>query len=438
MTFLKEVFSVHEQEEVLLITDDEYIAATVAQECKDLGANLNLFQILDQQRPIKRLSPVLASAIASSNVILTPFRDLSEEGAFRIQMVGAATKNTASRLAHMPGVNKDVFQNCVLKTDYEEIERLGIELVQVLARARSCVLTSAKGTELKMNLGGWLNKADAGIGNIKYYGSWENLPSGEAFKIPVEGTTEGRLVVDGAVPGKVLDQEENERIIFKITKGRITRIEDYSNLEFEKMLNEIDHIDPDLRGNIYKIAELGIGTNRAARITPFAIEFEKVLGTVHVAIGENRFFGGGIAARRHIDMMVLSPSLTIDGTELIREGKLSKSAIKDLIEENFSDYKSYSRRRLKPERRIYPAREIGGCEIKDDMLYRTWKSPTGRIFQTRIGNARTSQVICKVWVLIKNKPQNVESLAKNLKIPHSDCIKLVKMLRDFGVVEISQ
>lgn len=438
MSLLQEVFGVGQDEDVLLITDDDYIADTIAQQCVRLGARLSTFRIHDNQRPIRMLSPVLEAAIASANVILTPFKDLPEEAPFRIQIVSTATKNTASRLGHMPGVNKDVFENCVMKTDYKEIERLGIKLVQALARAENCVLTSAGETDLKLDLGGWQNKADAGIGDIRYYGSWENLPSGEAFKIPVEGTCEGNLVVDGAVPGKTLDQDKHERIVFRIKKGKITRIEDYSDLEFKKMLVEFDKMNPDFRGNIYKIAELGIGTNRAARITPFAIEFEKTLGTVHLAIGDNRFFGGKISATRHIDMLVLSPSLTIDGVKVIDDGKLFESAIEDLMEEDFTDYKSYLKIKLTPEKRVYPSREIGACELKDGALYRTWKSPTGRIFRTRIGNERTSKIVSKAWSLIRHKHYSIGSLAKNLGIDYADCVMIVKMMHDFQVIELSQ
>ena len=55
------------------------------------------------------------------------------------------------------------------------------------------------------------------------------------------------------------------------------------------------------------IAELGIGTNPAARLTGSILEDEKVKGTVHLAFGTSAGIGGVNVSSVHIDGMVLSP-----------------------------------------------------------------------------------------------------------------------------------
>ena len=69
------------------------------------------------------------------------------------------------------------------------------------------------------------------------------------------------------------------------------------------------------------IAELGIGTNPLARLQGNIITDEKVLGTIHVAIGSNNHLGGNNIATTHIDGVVGEPTLEIDGKVLIENGK---------------------------------------------------------------------------------------------------------------------
>lgn len=52
------------------------------------------------------------------------------------------------------------------------------------------------------------------------------------------------------------------------------------------------------------IAELGIGTNDQAIITGFTLEDEKVMGTVHIAVGDNSSFGGKIEVNSHLDGII--------------------------------------------------------------------------------------------------------------------------------------
>ncbi len=70
------------------------------------------------------------------------------------------------------------------------------------------------------------------------------------------------------------------------------------------------------------VAELGIGTNDSARLTGNILEDEKILGTIHVAFGDNHSFGGNIRVPSHQDGVVMAPTVTIDGTTVLDGGKL--------------------------------------------------------------------------------------------------------------------
>jgi aminopeptidase len=70
------------------------------------------------------------------------------------------------------------------------------------------------------------------------------------------------------------------------------------------------------------IAELGIGTNPAARLTGNVLEDEKALGTIHLAFGTSLGIGGVNRSSVHIDGLVLRPTVELDGRMLMEDGTL--------------------------------------------------------------------------------------------------------------------
>ncbi len=67
-------------------------------------------------------------------------------------------------------------------------------------------------------------------------------------------------------------------------------------------------------GDKDRIAELGIGLNPGIRELTGDIQLdEKLGGSVHIAIGMNHRFGGANHSNLHLDMIILQPSLRLDG-----------------------------------------------------------------------------------------------------------------------------
>jgi leucyl aminopeptidase (aminopeptidase T) len=72
--------------------------------------------------------------------------------------------------------------------------------------------------------------------------------------------------------------------------------------------------------NCRNIAELGIGTNDKASRPDNVLEAEKILGTIHIALGDNTGFGGTVSAPFHEDYVFYQPTLTgimADGSERV-------------------------------------------------------------------------------------------------------------------------
>jgi leucyl aminopeptidase (aminopeptidase T) len=56
-------------------------------------------------------------------------------------------------------------------------------------------------------------------------------------------------------------------------------------------------------------------------VSGLVLEDEKVLGTVHIAFGNNVGFGGANDVAFHVDGVVTAPTLEVDGEVLIRAGR---------------------------------------------------------------------------------------------------------------------
>ncbi|MDY6773913.1 MAG: aminopeptidase, partial [Candidatus Nanohaloarchaea archaeon] len=74
------------------------------------------------------------------------------------------------------------------------------------------------------------------------------------------------------------------------------------------------------------VAEFGIGTNPEAELVGKTLQDEKVLGTVHVAFGDNSSMVPGEDERRveadvHWDSVCEEPTVLLDGEPLIEEGE---------------------------------------------------------------------------------------------------------------------
>ena len=70
------------------------------------------------------------------------------------------------------------------------------------------------------------------------------------------------------------------------------------------------------------VAEFGIGTNPKAKISGLILEDEKVLGTIHVAFGNNISMDGTNDVPIHIDCIIKSPSVFVDGKQIMADGKM--------------------------------------------------------------------------------------------------------------------
>ena len=220
-----------------------------------------------------------------------------------------------ARLASMPLFEPRMFYpGGPMAVDYQQVAKDTKVIVELLTTAQKAVIRSRAGTDLNFSLAGRPGRIDDGIYTTK--GAWGNLPGGEAYIVPVEGTAEGQVVVP---KGGGVDITEEMTLIFQ--RGWVREIQ--GGGKGGDRLRQLMQFDSDadehrLRRNL---AELGIGTNPNAKSPLNLLEAEKIKGTVHVAVGDNAHMGGHISCDLHEDFVLPQPDLILDDKLVIEAGR---------------------------------------------------------------------------------------------------------------------
>ncbi|MBI2575713.1 aminopeptidase [Candidatus Woesearchaeota archaeon] len=212
-----------------------------------------------------------------------------------------------ARIATMPSATKEMIERAI-PISYPQLAVRNKKIAAILTKAKTAHLTTPAGTDITFSLAGRKGEPDDGIYHKR--GEYGNLPAGEVFIAPGEGKTEGMYVVDASMAGM---GKLPKPMRIEVKNGLAIRVTGYRADYFSSLLKSKNHRN---------IAELGIGTNPNAIITGNVLEDEKVMGTVHIALGNNAFFGGKVNVPFHVDGVLRDPTLTVDGECVIRRGKL--------------------------------------------------------------------------------------------------------------------
>lgn len=218
------------------------------------------------------------------------------------------TRTKVSRAATMPGVEPEMFAG-VMTADWKLVEQRSQAAADALSKATSAEVHSAAGRVLRFSLEGRDGIADTGI--VDQAGQFGNLPGGEGFIAPIEGTAEGELSVG--------PPDDPARWWFRFREGKLMEVS--GDPPFGASLDEVLAAHAAARN----LAELGVGTNEKAKPCDSILESEKILGTVHLAMGDNAGFGGEVSVPFHQDFIVYQPTLVLKSsvgeTKLVTDGK---------------------------------------------------------------------------------------------------------------------
>ncbi len=301
---VKTCMGVKRGEKVLVVTDPPRleIARTIIEAARELGARTTLLCMPVGKRHGGEPPKIVGQAMRTADVVLAPTTYSLTHTQARLRATQARV-----RIATMPMITEGMMQRGAILADYREVSKLTKKIAARLTRAAEVEVTTPAGTDFVFNMAGRKAYLDTGIYHKP--GDFGNLPAGEVAVAPVEGTAEGRVVVDGSMVNKV-----HGKIEISIEKGIAKKISK-SARRLIKMLKEAG---PKSRN----VAEFGIGTNPKARLIGNVLEDEKVLGTCHIALGDNTSFGGRVRAGIHVDGIFLKPTVKLDGKTIMERGRL--------------------------------------------------------------------------------------------------------------------
>jgi leucyl aminopeptidase (aminopeptidase T) len=304
-SILASSLALKEGEKFLVVTDPDRrrIGEALFEAGAELGAEAALAVMLTREANGEEPPEHVAAAMAAANVVLVPTTHSLTHTRARLQAV-----ERGARVATMPGITEDMFREGAITADYAEVERLTKRVAAALDSAREALVVTGS-HRLRMSVEG--RNAVASTGVYREPGRSGNLPSGEAFLAPVEGTSEGELLVGGSIAGV---GRLSELVLLKISEGMLASA---SGQEGERLLDLLDRFP---KGR--NVAELGVGTNDRARLTGVTLEDEKIYGTIHVAFGSNDTFGGKVSAGVHLDAVVLEPELYLDDRLVVGQGRV--------------------------------------------------------------------------------------------------------------------
>ena len=305
-TVVRQCMGIEPGEDVLVVCNPvtEEIGALMRIEAQGDGADATLAVISERDSHAAEPPRAVAAAMAAADVVLAPtIQSLSHTAARR------AASEAGVRVASLPGVTEEMLSR-LMTGDLEEIRRRGWAVVTALNSGSEAHLTCRHGSDLRVGLEGRRGIVDAG--EISSRGAFGNLPCGEGYIAPMEGTAEGTLVVDGSIAGVGLLETPSALTI------RDGHLVETTGDDGAALMDLLTLHGPDGTN----VAELGIGTNEEAMLTGNILEDEKILGTCHLAFGASAAMGGSVQVPVHLDCVLLEPTLEIDGETIVSGGDL--------------------------------------------------------------------------------------------------------------------
>ena len=248
----------------------------------------------------KKSSVDVVIALSNYSTSHTRFRDI-------------LTRICGCRYASMPLFDISMLEG-PMNVDWKGLSKRTKSISKLINKAEAIEIKTPNGTYITMPKRGRKAHSDDGI--LTRPNSFGNLPAGESFFAPLEGTSNGRLVLEWAPT-----HELKSPITLTVVNGYVQDImgdDPYIDYLKTKLNERIENRN---------IAELGIGTNDRAKRPDNILESEKILGTIHIALGDNSSFGGKIKTPFHQDFVFFKPTLVLktrDGKDimLLKDGIL--------------------------------------------------------------------------------------------------------------------
>jgi aminopeptidase len=305
---LENVLEASGNERILIICDEEKTevgeAFATGALALDLWTRLTILQT--PKKPRTEIPAHLQKILTQKpDIYINLLRGNREETPFRIKLIKTETHDHKARLGHCPGVTADMLTEGALALTPEEHKNMQSRaetLIRALEKTVTVEIRNPAGTKLTLSAKNRKFVTDTKLDRKTM--KWMNLPTGEVYVAPVEDSLNGKLVCDMAIGGI---GKLRKPVVVTAEKGRVETVfsEDKEHLRRVKETFQTDDWS-DIVG------EFAFGINPKARFVQEFLEAEKILGTIHVAFGNNTDMPGGKnPSKNHMDLLISNPTVTV-------------------------------------------------------------------------------------------------------------------------------
>jgi hypothetical protein len=315
---------------VLILTDtshDPRVWQAVQSVCCELGADVTV--ALFEQRPADYYDPpsAVCEAMMKSdfNVLLASTGMLHCHANFEAMAAGIPA------ICLDGGMQLEWFQSGAVTEDMKQIAvRKHYVAKNVFGpNARECRVTSRYGTDLTYSVEKRITQPPLPTdafdpykiinfakdenrpgNNLLYY----LFPTGEFNVAPIEGSANGKLVIDLTMHhiGRLRSPIE-----LTVEKGCVVRTEGGADARILR-----DYLEAYGDENAYMCpAEASVGVNAKAVVRGIQREDKNIMGSMHFGLGTNVDVGGSVKSKIHMDGVILEPTLYVDGQQRIDNGR---------------------------------------------------------------------------------------------------------------------
>jgi hypothetical protein len=297
-------------EGLVIFCDDEKmdVGRAFEQGASELGLQTRLLELKTDAKVFRTDIPKELMAFLTThrpNIYINIFRGTREETPFRIKLIHMENKGNISRLGHCPGVTLNMLTEGALALsveDHRHMQAFADKLMEKLSQAVKLQVTNPSGTNVTLSVEGRPFFTDTKIDwKIR---KWMNLPTGEVIVAPVENSLEGKLVCDMAIGGISPLKTPVE------VTAKMGRVCDVFSTEANVLQRVKDSLNTDEWSNV--VGEFAFGINSKARFVEEFLESEKMLGTIHIAFGNNSDMPEGQnKSKNHMDFLVSKPTVKV-------------------------------------------------------------------------------------------------------------------------------
>ena len=305
---LENVLEASSGERILIVCDEEKteVGEAFANGALALGLDTRLIILEKPKEPRTEIPANLQQILTQkSDIYINLLRGNREETPFRIKLIKTETHSHKARLGHCPGVTADMLTEGALALTPEEhksMQGYAERLIRALEDTATVEIRNPAGTNLTLSAKNRKFFTDTKLDRKTM--KWMNLPTGEVIVAPVEDSLNGKLVCDMAIGGigklrkpvEVTAKNGRVETVFSQDKEHLRRVEETFHTD--------DWSDV--------VGEFAFGINPKARFLQEFLEAEKILGTVHVAFGDNTDMPGGKnPSKNHMDLLISNPTVTV-------------------------------------------------------------------------------------------------------------------------------